>query len=1258
MEFWILGPLEVVSGGQPLDPGGTKQRALLAVLLLHANSVVSTDRLIDALWEDDPPESAHKALQVHVSGLRKLLGRERVQTKAPGYLLRVHQGELDLDRFRELQEGGRAAEALSLWRGPPLGDFAHQRFAEAEIARLEELRLACVEARIEQDLEAGRHVASIGELEALVKEHPLRESLRAQLMLALYRCGRQADALDAYQQARAALVEELGIEPGRALRELQQAILNQDPALDAGVAAQTPPGPEPDVAEARADRQPRPRETRKTVTVLCAAVAAAGDDGARLDPEKLRRIVSRSFAEIQIAAEQHGGSLETIAGDTITVVFGLPHVHEDDALRAMRAAADLRERLRELADEVHGGLGISLAFHCGVSTGEIVAGGGLQPLGEPLTAAHRLAQQSDDGDVLLDGNTHRLLRDAVFVEPADGALRLVGLGTGPPENTRGLRSPMVGRDRERRRLQDVFEQAIGDRSCQLFTVLGAAGVGKSRLVEEFLRDVPPTALVTRGRCLPYGEGITYWPVTEAVKEAIGLDDADAPDEAQRTLVAALGDEPRADPVAQAIAEIIGAAEGVPGAEDGFAAVRTLFETLARGRPLVVVFDDIHWGEPTFLDLIEHLADWTRDAPVLLVCLARPELLDARPGWSGGKLNATSILLEPLSEAESVELIENLAAGRLEQPVKARIVEAAEGNPLFVEEMLALTLENGADGGELAVPATIQALLAARLDRLGDEERVVVEHAAVVGKVFEEDALAELAPPELRPVVQSALAALLRKDLIRPDRPSFGGRTYRFRHLLIRDAAYEAIPKERRVELHECFARWLERAAGERAVEYQEIVGYHLEQAYRYRAEFGKRDAAARAVGREAAVRLGAAGQRAFVRDDAPAAVNLVSRAVLLLPADDALRVELIPNVRAMQGTADDLSWADRALTEAVEAAATTGDRRLAAHALVQRGFLRLFTELEISPAELFGVAERALAVFDELGDHLGIARAWRLIAQAHYLDRRGGASADASEKALAHVRKIGDRFEETEIVTWLAVVLALGPAPAGKAVRRCEKLLGDVAGNAVLEVLLPAVMGYLEAMQNRVREARECFDKGRARMHELGEVIWIYWLFALMADPVSGERELHWATELLDKIGEKSHYSSTAAVLARANYAQGRYDEAEMLTRAAEDASRPNDIHGQIMWRSIRAKVLARRGELQAAEVLGREAITFAEQSDFLNSHAHALADFAEILEIGGRSSEAADALREAIALYERKENLFSAASAHAALAKLERRTP
>jgi predicted ATPase/DNA-binding SARP family transcriptional activator len=232
MDFRILGALEVSSNGEALDLGGPKQRELLAVLLLHANELVSHDRLIDALWEDDPPAGARKALQMHVSGLRKLLGRDRVQTGASGYRLHVEHGELDLERFLELQEQGKLQDALALWHGPALGDFHYRRFAQAEIARLEELRLAALEDRIDADLASGRQGELVGELEALVQANPLRERLRAQLMLSLYRCGRQADALEAYQQARQALVDGLGIEPARSLRELHQQILRQDEDLD------------------------------------------------------------------------------------------------------------------------------------------------------------------------------------------------------------------------------------------------------------------------------------------------------------------------------------------------------------------------------------------------------------------------------------------------------------------------------------------------------------------------------------------------------------------------------------------------------------------------------------------------------------------------------------------------------------------------------------------------------------------------------------------------------------------------------------------------------------------------------------------------------------------------------------------------------------------------------------------------------------------------------------------------------------------
>ena len=589
-----------------------------------------------------------------------------------------------------------------------------------------------------------------------------------------------------------------------------------------------------------------------------------------------------------------------------------------------------------------------------------------------------------------------------------------------------------------------------------------------------------------------------------MKESAGLEDVDSREQGVAKIVTLLDDRDGAQLVARRVGELVGLAEIEPGAgaHESFSAVRSLFESMARRTPLVVVFDDIHWGQATFLELVEHLGDWTRDAPLLVVCMARPELLDVRPDWSGGKLNSTTVLLEPLSDAESAQLVDNLVrADGLGQETRQRIVAAAEGNPLFAEEMFALVLEGGQAHDELAVPPTIQALLAARLDLLGEDERAVIELAAVQGKEFWDTALSALGAEMLVDSVPAALASLVRKELIRPDRAGLGGPGYRFRHLLIRDAAYDAIPKESRAAMHERFGRWLERAAGARASEYEEIVGYHLERAYRYGAEVGVIDDAARGLAREAAEKLGEAGRRAFVRSDTPAGLNLVSRAAALLPADDALRVELVPNVRAMQGMSGDMDWAERVLTEAVEVAATTGDRRLAAHALVQRGFLRLFTESGITPRELFDVAERAIAAFEELGDELGLARAWRLVAQAHYLDRHGARSAEASERALEHVRRAGDRFEETEIVAWLTAALALGPTPAPRAAERAEELLAGSVGNLSLEVSLLGVLGFLAVMQGRLPEAREFLDRGRRAMEEAGEVIWLYSLWALMAEP-------------------------------------------------------------------------------------------------------------------------------------------------------------
>ena len=446
------------------------------------------------------------------------------------------------------------------------------------------------------------------------------------------------------------------------------------------------------------------REQRKTVTVLFCDVVGSTSLGESTDPEALRALLARYFERMKAIVERHGGSVEKFIGDAVMAVFGVPVVHEDDALRALRAAVEMRQAFPELG----------IQGRIGVTTGEVVSGTEERlATGDAVNVAARLEQAASPGEILIGEETLGLARDEVEVEPVEplelkgksepvAAHRLL-LVHGEEGAARRSDAPMVGRQTKLRRLHDAFEQATRDGSCQLFTVLGPAGVGKSRLVAEFLGSLEQ-ALVMRGRCLPYGEGITYWPVVEVVKH---LPETETDPAAAETIRALVGDE------------VV-----VTSSEEIAWAFRKLLEALAARRPLVCVFDDVHWGEETFLDLVEHVADLSRDAPILLLCMARPDLLDRRADWGGGKVNATTVLLEPLAPEETELLIESLA--HLDEGLRERILEAAEGNPLFVEEMVALVQESG--DGEITVPPTIQALLAARLDRLDSSERDICSPA--------------------------------------------------------------------------------------------------------------------------------------------------------------------------------------------------------------------------------------------------------------------------------------------------------------------------------------------------------------------------------------------------------------------------------------------------------------------------------------------------------------------------------------------------
>jgi predicted ATPase len=584
----------------------------------------------------------------------------------------------------------------------------------------------------------------------------------------------------------------------------------------------------------------------------------------------------------------------------------MPLIHEDDALRAVRAAFEMRDALAALYGRLETELGVRMTMRVGVNTGEVVVASGTGSAGpvtgDAVNVAARLQQAAGSGEILLGEGTHHLVRWAVDAEPTGAigtrrrsgptpAFRLLAVNPGLTGHEQRFDSPLVGRGRERRLLKAAFEQATADETCQLFTLLGPAGVGKSRLVHEFLRLVRPEAQVLRGRCPPYGERVAFWPVAETIKQAAGISDADTAADVRHKIGSLLRPDQRASETADHVAAIVGLAEAPSSSEETFRAVRGVYESIARARPLVIVFDDVQWGEPFFLDLIEDLADASRGTPILLLVIARPELLDERPGWAGGKLRTTSVLLGPLNEAEVARLVANLLDGSAASPsVERKIADAAEGNPLFVEEFLAMLLEDGlvrragdewvgsTDLDTIETPASIKALLAARLDRLPNGEREILELAAVIGKTFTRDAIEALAEPDARPDVARRLESCVRREIIRPDRSSPEILdAYRFRHILIRDAAYAALSKRDRAELHERFADFQERAAGDRLAEYEEVIGYHLEQATHYRQGLGPNDERTRDLARRAAQLLGAAGVRAIQRGDAMASSRLLER---------------------------------------------------------------------------------------------------------------------------------------------------------------------------------------------------------------------------------------------------------------------------------------------------------------------------------------------------------------------------------------------
>lgn len=1009
-------------------------------------------------------------------------------------------------------------------------------------------------------------------------------------------------------------------------------------------------------------------ESRKTITVLFLDLIGSTSVAEAMDPESYRHVMTRFFTEVAAVIERHGGKVEKFIGDAVMATYGIPVLREDDALRAVRTAVELRATMQSLNEELQRQWGLRLSIRTGINTGEVVVGapvgGHDMTLGDATNVAARLEQAAQPGEILIGDSTYQLVRSGVHATAA-GPLQLKGKqldvlayrlhdlvvrASGGDDVSR----PMVGRECELGLALDAFELAAARDVPQLVVVTGSPGLGKSRLLSAIVERVADRAVVAVGNCLPYGQGITYSPLASVIRQVCAATLPDTPDD----IAAVVGAVEHADVVIRRVDELLRSGGTAEAPHQLSWAVARLLEQAARRRPVVVVLEDLHWAEPPLLDLVEHVATRTKDVPLLLLTSARPELRE-QPFWA---TRPRQISLEPLDAELSRKLVRQCAADvPVSDAVAHTIAEAGGGNPLFLEQTLSMLVDaaKGPRGAgqlgptDIPVPPSISALLAARVDSLDRSDRELLEQASVIGSEFSLAALSHLAgahPPE---VVSRILDRLVRRDFLETSRfDAADAPSFRFRHVLIREAAYAALSKAARARLHEQVASWLEQQRAGSGIGDEEVVGFHLEHAYRYMRELRIDGGQQAALADRAAQCLANAGRRALSRQDTRAAVGLLSRAVELTAREDIGMARLLLQLGGARMDTDS-AGAQQAFTRAAEIAAHLGDRLVETEALLSLADLAARADSsDGATTRLFVQIEQAIELFEQFDHWPGLAIAWIMLSYNHGVRGRQAAKQMAAEKAAHYARLAADGDIEAWARYDIVSALKSGAAPLQEAIASGEELVewARSSGNRQLEGLTLSALAHMYAMRAQPERARVAAAHARQIHDELGEQTMLanqqrseYFVERLAGNLPAATQLLRDSYALLDEMGDKLFRSSVAAALADALHLRGEYDEAARYVAITRELAAADDLDAQVGWRRVEAKLLALRGDVAGGEQLARQALGLLADNDTLYLQAEALTGLADVLALNGRVDEAGSLVDRVLELYEAKQNVAAA---------------